>query len=346
MIGPDKEEFTSHKDLLCAASTGFDTLIGTNYKQTGNELEYALALPGEDPSIVEAFLHWLYLREYRRGDVSAEGFLQDACVTEALKLYCFAVRYQVPDLKMKILQELWSMMGQKRIQLKYSQLETVWYDANTDSRLITLVTLYMVWIPRVAAYDGPDLLKWLRPRGDIAVDMLHHMDAKYNWPNIQNPFDGTFPRKTFEEATAEEETQSGGEPVNPQQNETHQDEAQASTETQQNTTDQVNAGGNGDGSSSNDVGRNSQNISQQQFNGGDQEARGGNGQEGGDQGSNEPKGEEKGTNTRKHEAGGGGAEAGNKRRRDDADDSGANGNRGSSLKPQATIRPALGRRRR
>ena len=203
-IGLNKTPYTVHCEFLCRASSYFNDQIPPEHRLTTNGLEYAISKVDEDPKIADIFFLWIYTREYSLGSDISEGPLPDACITQALRLYCFAVKLGVPDLSLRVLEELFGWMQKKRIQLKYSHLESVWEDEYTDCRLQTLVLLYIAYAPGALSYNQIDIYNWLRGHGSIAVDLLCMQKERYTNPNAGNPFDQSFPYKTFGETAPKE----------------------------------------------------------------------------------------------------------------------------------------------
>ena len=211
-IGHNKTPFTVHCDFLCRASSYFNDQIPAEHRLTTNGLEYCISKLDEDPRIADIFFLWIYTREYNLGSDISEGLLPDACIMQTLRLYCFAVKFGVPDLSVRVLEELFGVMQKKRVQFKYSHLELVWEDEYTDSRLQTLVLLYIAYAPGALSYDHIDIYNWLRDHGSIAVDLLRMQRERYTSPNARNPFDQTFPFQTFSENALKEKEheQEGG----------------------------------------------------------------------------------------------------------------------------------------
>ncbi|MDI1488148.1 MAG: hypothetical protein OHK93_007422 [Ramalina farinacea] len=203
-IGLNKTPYTVHCEFLCRASSYFNDQIPPEHRLTTNGLEYAISKVDEDPKIADIFFLWIYTREYSLGSDVSEVPLPDACITQALRLYCFAVKLGVPDLSLRVLEELFGLMQKQRIQLKYSHLELVWEDEYTDCRLQTLVLLYIAYAPGALSYDQIDIYNWLRNHGSIAVDLLFMQKERYTNPNAGNPFDQSFPYKTFGENAPKE----------------------------------------------------------------------------------------------------------------------------------------------
>lgn len=203
-IGLNKTPFTVHCEFLCRASSYFNDQIPPEHRLTTDGLEYCISKVDEDPKIADVFFLWIYTREYSLGSDVSEGSLPDASITQALRLYCFAVKLGVPDLSLRVLEELFGLMQKKRVQFKYSHLELAWEDEYTDCRLQTLVLLYIAYAPGALSYDDIDIYNWLRDHGSIAVDLLRMQKERYTNPNAGNPFDQSFPYKTFGENALKE----------------------------------------------------------------------------------------------------------------------------------------------
>lgn len=219
-IGLNKTPFTVHCDFLCRASSYFENQIPAGKRLTANGLKYPINKINEDPRIADIFFQWIYTREYSLGGDVSQGTLPDACLTQAIRLYCFAIKFGVPDLSLKILEELFGLMHKKRIQFNCSQLELVWEAEFTDFRIQNLVLLYIAYAEDILSYDEDmDAYNWLRDHGSIAVDFFRMLQQKYTNPNAGNPFDQPFAHKTFGEVGLQGKghERKGGQPNKPSQ---------------------------------------------------------------------------------------------------------------------------------
>ncbi|THY80361.1 hypothetical protein D6C92_10628 [Aureobasidium pullulans] len=94
-VGPEKQAFSIHKDLLCFYSDYFRGAFDSSFKEAA---EGKLSLPTEDPAIFDIFNGFIYTRQLRDAtDVRGLDLLYGTLVA----LWIFGDKYIVPALQNK-----------------------------------------------------------------------------------------------------------------------------------------------------------------------------------------------------------------------------------------------------
>jgi len=91
-LGPDKEVFTIHKNLLCNTATYFKTALNGSFKEAQ---EQSIEMPEDDPTMFECFQVWIYTGSI----VGANETENDVETLTLVKIYTFAERLNIIDLQ-------------------------------------------------------------------------------------------------------------------------------------------------------------------------------------------------------------------------------------------------------
>ncbi|KAG9673262.1 hypothetical protein KCU95_g16837, partial [Aureobasidium melanogenum] len=98
LVGPNKEKYNPHKDLLCFYSGFFRGAFKGSFKEAA---EGKIELPDVNPDIFEAFQVWLYSHSLRDGDNNKDSSKRPQllpCRTLA-QLWVFGDKYEIPLLQ-------------------------------------------------------------------------------------------------------------------------------------------------------------------------------------------------------------------------------------------------------
>ncbi|KAG9954074.1 hypothetical protein KCU85_g604, partial [Aureobasidium melanogenum] len=98
LVGPNKEKYNPHKDLLCFYSGFFRGAFKGPFKEAA---EGKIELPDVNPDIFEAFQVWLYSHSLRDGDNNKDSSKRPQllpCRTLA-QLWVFGDKYEIPLLQ-------------------------------------------------------------------------------------------------------------------------------------------------------------------------------------------------------------------------------------------------------
>ena len=115
-VGPNKERFTAHKDLLVSKSPYFEAALRPEFTEGQEEV---VSWPEVDADVVPVFLNWVYSDKIRWCDTN---MMLDDAINILGTLYVFADAFQMIGLADAVVKELESLL--KR-DLKSAQ---AWFD--------------------------------------------------------------------------------------------------------------------------------------------------------------------------------------------------------------------------
>lgn len=101
-VGPDRNAFHVHLDLLCAASPVFKAAFSGNFKES---TERSMDLPEDDHEAVNRLVQWLYSKEYQLPGTGNRSKNQK-CYDALARLNTLGEKYQITGLKNNIIRKL------------------------------------------------------------------------------------------------------------------------------------------------------------------------------------------------------------------------------------------------
>ena len=108
LVGEDSTPFFIHRDQLCEASSFFKAAFQGDFLE-GSEMR--MSLPEEEEHTFDLFIQWLYNQGYeispKKDEAEGERFM------EPVRLYIFADKYDVTDLKIHVITKLFALGSQK-----------------------------------------------------------------------------------------------------------------------------------------------------------------------------------------------------------------------------------------
>ncbi|CBX92280.1 hypothetical protein IAQ61_000461 [Plenodomus lingam] len=116
VVGFDKAEFTIHQDLLTHHSPFFRAALTGKFEESETK---EVVLADTKPEIVEFFVHWLYYGRFPEDRDDAALVDLWTCDDEKgsrkktrnlIRLYIFCDKYDVPQLRHTVMDELYSVM--------------------------------------------------------------------------------------------------------------------------------------------------------------------------------------------------------------------------------------------
>ena len=88
-VGPSKQHFHLHKNLLCSKVDYFRKMFESSFKEG---VEQAATLPEDDPNAFALFVQWLYQESLTPLDIRKHDPLGNDISLDRVRLYCFAKR--------------------------------------------------------------------------------------------------------------------------------------------------------------------------------------------------------------------------------------------------------------
>jgi len=104
-VGPDRNAFHVHLDLLCAASPVFKAAFSGNFKESTVR---PMDLPEDDHEAVNRLVQWLYSKEYQLPEIEERSNSQK-CYVALARLNTLGEKYQIIGLKNNIIRKLFQI---------------------------------------------------------------------------------------------------------------------------------------------------------------------------------------------------------------------------------------------
>ncbi len=101
-VGPDRNAFHVHLDLLCAASPVFKAAFSGEFKES---TERSMDLPEDDHKAVNRLVQWLYSKEYQLPE-SLKSVTDNKRLDALARLNTLVEKYQINGLKNNIIRKL------------------------------------------------------------------------------------------------------------------------------------------------------------------------------------------------------------------------------------------------
>ena len=171
LVGPSETSFFVHKNLICDASSFFQTAFDSNFVEG---LDQSMKLPEDDPSIVEVFIECLYARVYTQEiTISVEIHMSDEqLVSHLLTVFFFAEKYEIKPLKKRALDDLVQTLINGKV-LKQLHFVHIYESTSPASGLRKLAQDYFVWFGDLSALCEKETVRpWLMKYPEIATDLF------------------------------------------------------------------------------------------------------------------------------------------------------------------------------
>ena len=173
LVGPDKVAFTVHKDLVCAASRYFNSMLNRDDGEHQTEL-----LPLEKRiEVFDDFVHWLYHDVENESQPYLTGSTQ---IRHYLDLYVFADRYEVLELKNEILDQLVTTPEIGGTTRLFSETEAYWIYRRLPRGSGLRKLLADVWIDADNRQETRRLMtkNWMSANPELTADLLNSMNRE------------------------------------------------------------------------------------------------------------------------------------------------------------------------
>ncbi|KAH7355593.1 hypothetical protein BKA66DRAFT_575230 [Pyrenochaeta sp. MPI-SDFR-AT-0127] len=193
LVGPQKDRFHIHKDLLTHYSPFFRAALSGNFKEAE---EHTVTLPEECPKTFEYFVHWLYNQRLPDEDDATEFHEQWSSPTDdgemktgsLIHLYVLCDKYSIPQLKIAATNELFDHVHRsteptnlpepEHVEFAFSQLD------EKSGLCRFLVDMYCFWgdmeqwdALRDAEFPKPFLFKVLSQYSTVACGGPQYPEA-------------------------------------------------------------------------------------------------------------------------------------------------------------------------
>lgn len=184
-VGPDKHTFHVHQELLFNSSPVFKAAFSGAYQESS---ERCMALPDEDPEIVERLMQWLYFKSLSLtkavcSKTSTERYFQLA------KLNTLADKFDVGLLKNLIIDEIFAINTRPNVFPPQTPVIAYIYENTTEkSSLRKLMVGWYVWHINHKWYTFDSTPEFLEDIPSFAADLAIAMSRRVQDPSLKSPF--------------------------------------------------------------------------------------------------------------------------------------------------------------
>ena len=196
LVGPTKMPFYVHKNKICEASSFFRSAFESGFRETEDQ---KVTLPEDDVEIVDAFLDWIYSRQFDHLQTKDGLSYENAdCI---IGLFLFADKYGVPDLKTNIIDKLFDFAKNKNLtNVTARLLPKVWEHTPEEAGIRRLIVDWIVW--KATSSKG-----WLlRQPLEVNVALVVSFENRVSGRNLVDPFVAGSAKAYYDDAAPEKET--------------------------------------------------------------------------------------------------------------------------------------------
>ena len=194
-VGPDKHTFHVHEEILFKFSPVFKAAFSGACRESSDR---RMALPEDDPEIVERLMHWLYCRSL--------GLTKAVCSKTAnehywqlARLNTLADKFDVGLLKNSIIDELFAMQMTNVRPPQSPVIGYIYENTPETSSLRKLLVGWYAWHINFDWYTTSGAQASLGKSPMFAADLAIAMSQRVLDPNLKSPFSSE-PSSYYEDA--------------------------------------------------------------------------------------------------------------------------------------------------
>ena len=181
-VGEDKTPFYVHEDLLCEVSSVFKAAFGPNW-HSKQGFERKMDLPEEEVNTFEDFVDWLYTREYGIPGHDLHNFQEqyNERTGDAMYLFVIADKYDVPELKHKICDQMIELARDRQKQPPALVVSYAYSRLPEKSAMRKLLADWYASTLSDELCNQSVFREWLSKNPDIAVDLIAALTKRANY---------------------------------------------------------------------------------------------------------------------------------------------------------------------
>ena len=185
-VGPDKRTFHVHQELLFKHSPVFKAAFSGECRESS---ERCIALPEDDPEIVERFMQWLYFKSLGL----TKGISPETCEErywQLANMNTLADKFDVGLLKNSIIDEFFAESKQPDSWIPGPLAIGYIYENTTESSSLRklMVDIY-VWQTNYEFHTRRDVRAGLEIIPTFAADFAIALSRRVQDPSLESPFD-------------------------------------------------------------------------------------------------------------------------------------------------------------
>ncbi|MCJ1454345.1 hypothetical protein MMC28_004698 [Mycoblastus sanguinarius] len=168
IVGDAKIAFHVHEELLCEASSVFKAGFASKFKEGS---EKTMKLPEDDIDTVDIFVQWLYRQQPSPSTIEIPS-LDDVIGMQLMRLFVFADKYDVPNLKLSIYENIFTA-AKSGLRLPHATaVEYVYSNTKMGSGIRAILVDVFVWRVEQSWFESPTVPSWLVKVPEFASDMV------------------------------------------------------------------------------------------------------------------------------------------------------------------------------
>ncbi|KAK4692921.1 hypothetical protein P7C71_g4374, partial [Lecanoromycetidae sp. Uapishka_2] len=164
-VGATKIRFQVHEDLLCEASSFFNTAFHSHFKE-GAEKE--MTLPEDDAELFDVFVQWLYHQHY---EIPASD-LGRGYLLQTMRLYILADKYQITKFKTNIVDTLVIRSKTDKTPPSFIAAHHIYANTPAKSGMRRMIADWYACMSSASWWQQDTTQEWLRKHSDLAVDLI------------------------------------------------------------------------------------------------------------------------------------------------------------------------------
>ena len=199
-VGTSQKPFYVHGDLLCDVSSFFKAAFTGDFKESSDK---TMQLPEDDENIFSLFIDWLYNQRYEmlpepddddedlndEDDVYEEEREDDRYLS-AFKLFVFAEKYDVPDLKWLLTKTLFADVAACQMGPTNASVNYLYGHTARSAGIRRLIADWHAWRMDPVYFERPNFRALLEKHPEFSAD-INLSYAKYlDRESKYDPFEG------------------------------------------------------------------------------------------------------------------------------------------------------------
>ena len=168
LVGPDREKFSLHKDLVCGVSKYFQTAFNIKSERG---VEPTITLEDVDVTHFKTFADWLYDEDSLEFVLSSHG--EEDHFGKILALFQLGERFGSTTLKQLLVDRIVSYIKTAReVHLDFSKVNELYSKTKAGSGIRRLMVDYIAWEADDKSIESTCIMDWIPRQPELVGDLL------------------------------------------------------------------------------------------------------------------------------------------------------------------------------
>ena len=210
-VGTSQKAFYVHVDLLCDASSFFKAALTGDFKESSDK---TMQFPEDDENTFSLFIDWLYHQRQEMlalppddqedsddedNEVDNVEKKENGRYTAAFKLFVFAERYHVPDLKRLLTKMLFADGATRRAGPFNTSIDYLYAHTAQSTGIRRLVADWHAWRMDPVYFQRRNFRAFLERHPEFSADINLSYAKNLRRGSNYNPFGGAMPDEYMDE---------------------------------------------------------------------------------------------------------------------------------------------------